>query len=850
MGAIGEVHLGRGSQFERPPRNRLRDTVIDGALDLILRFDLPLDALLRWSDSDSSLCDRLIVRVSQNPSQRLSNRLVTHTVFYGLAKLSGKLDEIRSSTSAPEWQHFTESVAPALLNLEKSKNATEVLYYGNEIFHRFRDFAEEGTDRALGKTLSWHHLFFEQQSGIKIGPPEILDSFENDDSVSRVARLSKKVRADLRIRSGAVELKGADRKSDLDVEGGNRAPDLDIRDAVQESSGPPELPEPPRYTDLTIYRGGHFKGDTLEDDDRLSDDRPLIAGKDYTLEVAIRLKRKGIGANSVPSRPVINPRKDRERLTVYVLARALGYRGEQLAEVAIKEPFAKITWPYDSNSDSALFRLKVSLASSAERSEGTIQVRLYDQSLDLLDIVSASFTIVDQDQGVTSTAGVVAQHVCWPNERAGTDLSIDPKSPERSLSIHVNGLPKGYNLEFLFKNSGGEIEVGVSRFISTQDLVNLLVKVRDYWTDLVVTNYSDDLNVTRTTFEKYLAQLAELGNEAWLLLFGDRTGGLSGASEAIGDLLKSLDLGEGKIVQITYDDSSRDFVFPWSILYPPLEDEEKIDPYRFWGARYQIEQTTESPRDDRLASEPIRVLFALDPSFGDSSQQTALFKEYSVSQQHRLQVTEPVKDEGTLFTLLQEVPSAHLLYFYCHGYTSGNPGPLRLDGAQKLAEIIKNLPEGSPQRTALEVFRRLLMKPGSESWMYIGDSEIKESKLKQKSFFQQRRPIVFLNACQSADLLPSISSGLVRVFLDHNASAVLGTESPMTSTFANAFAKDVLNDLFGGENVGRALWNARRHFLGAEMRNPLGLAYTLYGRSTARLGGGPNQGPDESNSTG
>lgn len=78
--------------------------------------------------------------------------------------------------------------------------------------------------------------------------------------------------------------------------------------------------------------------------------------------------------------------------------------------------------------------------------------------------------------------------------------------------------------------------------------------------------------------------------------------------------------------------------------------------------------------------------------------------------------------------------------------------------------------------------------------------------------------------------------GLVHLFLDHNASAVIGTESPMTGVFADAFARKVFDALFAGDNIGTALWKARRHFL-LEGRNPLGLAYTLYGRADAKLGG-------------
>ena len=124
---------------------------------------------------------------------------------------------------------------------------------------------------------------------------------------------------------------------------------------------------------------------------------------------------------------------------------------------------------------------------------------------------------------------------------------------------------------------------------------------------------------------------------------------------------------------------------------------------------------------------------------------------------------------------------------------------------------------------------------GKEPWIFIGNSQVEETELrKQKPFFQERRPIVFLNMCHSAGLLPSMNSGLVRLFLDRNASAVIGTESPMTPVFAHAFSEKVFGALLKGEDIGTSLRVARRHFL--DLRNPLGLAYTLYGRAITRLG--------------
>jgi hypothetical protein len=193
-----------------------------------------------------------------------------------------------------------------------------------------------------------------------------------------------------------------------------------------------------------------------------------------------------------------------------------------------------------------------------------------------------------------------------------------------------------------------------------------------------------------------------------------------------------------------------------------------------------------------------------------------------------------------LFQELGRKPSAHLIYFYCHGYAPDPDirSPLRGEGVKQMAQRIDKLGQGTPERQALETLLTLITKMEDEPWMHIGNAYIREDRLVRQNFFETRRPIVFLNMCQSADLLPSNSSGLVRIFLNHNASAVVGTEGQMTSTFANPFAEEIFNALFRGDDIGTSLWKARRHFLN-RMRNPLGLAYTLYGSAVARLGTGP-----------
>jgi hypothetical protein len=590
--------------------------------------------------------------------------------------------------------------------------------------------------------------------------------------------------------------------------------------------------EPVRYTDVSFYDGHLYPSDDLLTEKRLPDDVPLAAGLSYTMEVAIRQKRTGVDADRDSPRSVTNPRQDKETLTLFVLARS------QWPGIEIPESFATVTWPYTEDSRSAMFRLQTKDVGLGQPSSGVIEVRIYDRSLDLLDIVVVSVMVIATDPKGKAVPGVPSRRLSWPDMQPGVPL-IEPHAPSRLFSIHVTPVDNRYRFDLLFRSRTHDvIEVPMLCDISADDLTNLLTRVRDFWTTLAITSYSSQVTVTRTSFERYLSELKDIGTYAWSVLFGSRYADLAGASESIGQLLTAIDGSDGSLIQVTYAQGITDFVFPWSILYPPSKLASP-NPSLFWGARHQIEQVTSGPKRDALDDEPINVLFALDPGFGNSASQTQLFDTYQAAAPDKLLVSATISDQKTLFTSLARDPSAHLVYFFCHGYASAGRGVIRPDGVKRLKEQIEAIPTDSPERQALEQLLTLTARMSDESWMYLGNSEIKESRLRSEPFFNRKRPIVLLNMCQSADLLPSLSRGFVRLFLDHNASAVIGTECPMSSAFASAFGGTLLKCLFGGDDVGTALWKARRYFLSDEMRNPLGLAYTLYGRATAKLGTRP-----------
>ena len=188
-----------------------------------------------------------------------------------------------------------------------------------------------------------------------------------------------------------------------------------------------------------------------------------------------------------------------------------------------------------------------------------------------------------------------------------------------------------------------------------------------------------------------------------------------------------------------------------------------------------------------------------------TNNQEAFFSE--IQREYKPQFSYEVTDSVTAFEPILDNFESQLLYFFSHGRTvklgSHNANPL-LDTHIRLAEGILTLYD---LRTTMNL---------------------------------PSRPLVFLNMCESAQLYPEISEGLIDVFLKKGACAVIGTEIPMLPSFADLFSREVLGRIFHHQDsdtkpmsVGQALYEVRRNFL--EKNNPLGFAYTIFGDTSIRL---------------
>ncbi len=441
-------------------------------------------------------------------------------------------------------------------------------------------------------------------------------------------------------------------------------------------SGGPEAEVPAetdRFIDLTIYRGHLYQGDAPAPADRVDDLEPLPPEEGCTLEVAIRRERTGIAAGAEAPR-VRNPRKHEESLTIYARVRSLD---PEILE--FEDGLLDFEWPYDADSGTALFRFTPHKPAGRDDARASIEVRLYSAELELLELVEIrDITVGEAPTGALRT-------LAWPEARP-SDPTTGPRRWPHAFAIHVFAVPGGYSFEVLRRDGERPLPpVALGRTIPSGELEELLRRVRDFWTGLVVGVLATQRQLTLASYGKILDKMAGLGHDGWRLLFGNRRGAMAGSSEALGELLTGL--GErGSIVQVSYAAGAEGFVFPWSVLRPPLARDETPDPEAFWGLRYQIEQLRAGPRSNRLDDEPVAVATVIDPDFEQSGEHAEHLRAIGAEHAEHVALLAAIGDREDLFEALEQPRAAHLYYFFCHGYAPGRRPAMARDALAALRE--------------------------------------------------------------------------------------------------------------------------------------------------------------------
>ena len=346
----------------------------------------------------------------------------------------------------------------------------------------------------------------------------------------------------------------------------------------------------------------------------------------------------------------------------------------------------------------------------------------------------------------------------------------------------------------------------------------------------------------------FLDDMAVLGSRACDRLFQSEDGQVLRAAIE-GRLMP------GDVIQVAIDAGAREFVWPWAWLYSKSFDPShrfRTDPNLFWGYKYVIEQVTglgdftdNEPSTPRIAGDPVRVRVGFWNFEPETKSQTEYFQRAIAATGQKLDCT--FWDDDARWEEFLPKCDSHLLYFFTHGHTAKPRTLGTIDDYNMLAAWRKWTSEAQPgESESMKTYRERALEDiealeGGHNLLDESFIRLRRGMLLLRELYalmnlRQSHPLEFLNMCESAQVFPLVKGGLIDAFLEKGARAVIGTEIPMLTPFADLYSREFFDALFfDGAPVGEILYRLRRKYL--DVGNPLAFAYTLFGDAMVAVSG-------------
>jgi hypothetical protein len=226
----------------------------------------------------------------------------------------------------------------------------------------------------------------------------------------------------------------------------------------------------------------------------------------------------------------------------------------------------------------------------------------------------------------------------------------------------------------------------------------------------------------------------------------------------------------------------------------------------FLGMRHVIEeiplQTNMAVIDEPIGSDPrlavsVNVNSGIDAQLGGTYvADTNAYWANAQAARKRVGVTSRTTSADVMRALADAATDDQILYFYCHAEAAalGDPGGpdasalVLTDARITLADLNLDAPTTTPLRG---------------------------------------KPLVFINACESAELSPAFYDGFVPYFMAKGARGVIGTQCKTPALFAAEWAHRFFERFLDGADLGATFLALRREFLD-QHGNPLGLLYAVH----------------------
>lgn len=309
--------------------------------------------------------------------------------------------------------------------------------------------------------------------------------------------------------------------------------------------------------------------------------------------------------------------------------------------------------------------------------------------------------------------------------------------------------------------------------------------------------YQQGIDIQPDVRDFTLKKLANAGANLYEQLFYGPGHDLQ--ANLMGDKLREMARKQTLKIQIF----SQRFTFPWGLLYIG-EDPDTPQPEMFLGLKHIIEHIPLQPQmqvtDQRIDKSnglavSLNVNTDIDAEMGVPliREQLEYWQQIKDPNNVKLEVRRSADD--VLNALKKETTPDQILYFYCHA-------------------ISRALDEKEGPDSSVLVF-------AGKQKLTLEDLRANQRKLLQGS------PLVFINACESAELSPMFYDGFVPYFMAKGARGVIGTECETPALFAVEWSKRFFEHFLKGEPVGKVFLDLRREFF-FQHNNIMGLLYALY----------------------
>jgi len=540
----------------------------------------------------------------------------------------------------------------------------------------------------------------------------------------------------------------------------------------------PALPPPgPAVTPAPRYMNA-----AIRDHDR---DEPLVVDEMYVLEFNVDLKKGGESGNDFAARipdvdVLFRPDEDSVELTIQLDGDAFDIPVRtQLLQVPRTGPSLR----------------KASFAITPKREgRATLTATVHKAGNFLFEMeLSYSIGIVNASPATTAIHG-----------RA---LSAASTIMPRDLGFLIKPVESGYECTVW-----GQQYNQVTLPITAVELTDMVARARNAMMDVVLYANSDNIKIFQQSVDiddvsrdAALKTLAFAGAELFQRLFYGPSAGPE--VNRVGDLLRALATTPGRELKLQI--IAERFPIPWGLLYMgDTAANAPLDWHYFLGMKLIIEQIPRQANmlvdDYVIPSDAPSLAISVTVNTGIDAQMkrnlVASQVDYWTARGASAKGDVLLQQRTTKTDLLKALHSQsaeQVMYLYCHAITSGlnDPGgimasSLVLSGDERVT--LSELNREAPMRMSL---------PGN--------------------------PLVFLNACESAELTPEFYDGFVPYFMAKGARGVVGTECKTPALFATAWAQEFFPRFLTGQPLGELFRDLRSEFC-LKHGNPLGLLYAVY----------------------